>query len=149
MPKTIMSSRISHREQLSLYTYGRRCNQLDSPSFIVHKSFWACAFLTIINMWTFGSWMSEYCWTSLAETWGRYCALLFWNKFNGIVFKITLHHRQPYTLHVSEQFGALYMHNHNDRHPNRPGYKPSSSESKANQPSLSSVNSRQPFVWWN
>ena len=35
------------------------------------------------------------------------------------------------TLQVFEQFGALYMHNLDDNHPNRPGFEPSSAEFRA------------------
>ena len=31
---------------------------------------------------------------------------------------------QHCTLHAFEQFGALYMHNHNDKYPVRPGFEP-------------------------
>ena len=30
------------------------------------------------------------------------------------------YHRQHGTLHAFEQFGALYMHNHDDKYPDRP-----------------------------
>ena len=32
-------------------------------------------------------------------------------------------HRQHCTLQAFEQFGALYMHNHDDKYPSRPGFK--------------------------
>ena len=35
------------------------------------------------------------------------------------------YHRQHCTLHAFEQFGALYMHNRNDKHPTQPGFEPS------------------------
>ena len=31
------------------------------------------------------------------------------------------------TLHVSEQFGAMYMHNHDDKYPARLGFEPDTS----------------------
>ena len=33
------------------------------------------------------------------------------------------YHRQHCTLHAFEQFG-LYMHNHDDKYPSRPGFEP-------------------------
>ena len=38
------------------------------------------------------------------------------------------YHRQHYTLQLFEQFGALYMHNLDDKHPTQPGFEPSSFE---------------------
>ena len=32
-----------------------------------------------------------------------------------------------YTLHAFEQFGALYMQNHDDKYPARPGLEPGTS----------------------
>ena len=37
------------------------------------------------------------------------------------------YHRQHSTLYVLEQFGALYMHNQDDKYPARPGFKPGTS----------------------
>ena len=34
------------------------------------------------------------------------------------------YHRQHCTLHAFEQFGALSMHNHDDKYPSRPGFEP-------------------------
>ena len=34
------------------------------------------------------------------------------------------YHRRHCTLHAFEQFGALYMHNHDDKYPSRPGFEP-------------------------
>ena len=34
------------------------------------------------------------------------------------------YHRQLCTLQGFAQFGALYMHNHGDNYPSRPGFKP-------------------------
>ena len=39
-------------------------------------------------------------------------------------------HRQ-YTLHLFAQFGALYMHSSNDKHPTRPGFETSTCEFRA------------------
>ena len=36
-------------------------------------------------------------------------------------------HRHKWTLHALEQFGALYMHNHDDKYPARPGFEPDTS----------------------
>ena len=35
------------------------------------------------------------------------------------------YHRQQFTLHAFQQFGALYLHNHVDKSPARPGFEPS------------------------
>ena len=35
------------------------------------------------------------------------------------------------TLHTFEQFGALYMHNHDDTYPVRPGFEPGTSKLQA------------------
>ena len=32
--------------------------------------------------------------------------------------------RQHCTLHAFEQFGTLYMHNHKNKYPSRPGFEP-------------------------
>ena len=34
------------------------------------------------------------------------------------------YHTQHSTLHAFEQFGALYMHSHDDKYPARPGFEP-------------------------
>ena len=34
------------------------------------------------------------------------------------------YHRQHCTLHTFEQFGALYIHSHDDKYPSRPGFEP-------------------------
>ena len=43
----------------------------------------------------------------------------------------TQYHRQHSTLQAFEQFGALYMHNLDDRYPTRPIFEPSTSEFRA------------------
>ena len=49
------------------------------------------------------------------------------------------YHRQHCTLQAFEQYGALYMHNHDDKYPARPGFKPGTSMLQApvdtNEPS--------------
>ena len=51
---------------------------------------------------------------------------------------------QHCTLHAFEQFGALYMHNHDDKYPARPGFAPGTSRLQApvdtNEPSGSATN---------
>ena len=34
------------------------------------------------------------------------------------------------TLHAFQQFGELYMHNHDDNYPARPGFEPGTSDSR-------------------
>ena len=41
------------------------------------------------------------------------------------------YHRQRCTPQAFEQFGALYMHNPDDKHPIRPGFEPSTCEFRA------------------
>ena len=49
------------------------------------------------------------------------------------------YHRQHCILQAFKQFGALYMHNPDDKYPTRPGFEPSTSEFQAttesNEPS--------------
>ena len=46
-------------------------------------------------------------------------------------FKSAQYHRQHCTLQAFKQFGALYMHNPDDKYPTRPGCEPSTSEFQA------------------
>ena len=54
-----------------------------------------------------------------------YALLLF--RMTSRVFYSAQYHRQHRTLQASEQFGALYMHNHDDKYPARPGFEPGTS----------------------
>ena len=56
-----------------------------------------------------------------ARSWD-YALLLF--RMTSRVLYSTQYHRQHCTLHALEQFGALYMHNHDDKYPSRPGFEP-------------------------
>ena len=51
-----------------------------------------------------------------------YALLLF--LMTSRVLYSAQYHREHCTLHTFEQFGALYMHNHDDKYPPRPGFKP-------------------------
>ena len=51
-----------------------------------------------------------------------YALLLF--RMTSRVFYSAQYHRQHCTLHDFEQFGALYMHKHNDKYPSRSGFEP-------------------------
>ena len=51
-----------------------------------------------------------------------YALLLF--RMTSRVLSSTQYHRQHCTLHAFEQFGALYMHNHDVKYPSRPGFEP-------------------------
>ena len=69
----------------------------------------------------------EYCFTSIsAQSWqyrdGRNALLLF--RMTSRVLYSAQYHRQHCTLHAFEQFGALYMHNHEDKYPARPRFEP-------------------------
>ena len=51
------------------------------------------------------------------------CPNLISNDFIVVLYSAQ-YHRQHYVLHAFEQFGALYMHNHDDKYPARPGFEP-------------------------
>ena len=51
-----------------------------------------------------------------------YALLLF--RMTSRVLYSAQYQRQHRTLHAFEQFGALYMHNHDDKYPSRPGFEP-------------------------
>ena len=51
-----------------------------------------------------------------------YALLLF--RMTSRVLYSAQYHRQHCTLHAFEQYGALYMHNHDDKYPSRPGFEP-------------------------
>ena len=65
------------------------------------------------------------------------CPTLISNDFKGLYS--AQYHRQQCTLHSFVQFGALYMHNHYDKFPSRPGFEPGTPRLQApvdtNQPS--------------
>ena len=56
-----------------------------------------------------------------ARSWD-YVLLLF--RMTSRVLYSAQYHRQHCTLLSFEQFSALYMHNHDDKYPARPGFKP-------------------------
>ena len=45
-------------------------------------------------------------------------------RMNSRVIYSAQYHRQHYTLHAFKQFGSLYMYNHDDEYPSRPGFEP-------------------------
>ena len=61
-------------------------------------------------------------------------------------------HKQHCTLPAFEQFAALYMHNHNDKYPARPGFEPGPSRLQApvdmNKPSGPAKSQLQSFLPW-
>ena len=64
--------------------------------------------------------------------------------------------KQHCTLHAFEQFGALYMHNHDDQYTARPGFEPGISKLQAqvdkNKPSGPAFTSQEtPYykMWVN
>ena len=61
-----------------------------------------------------------------------YALLLF--RVNSRVLHSALYHREHCTLHAFEQFGALYMYNHDDKYPARPGFKPDRPTSRLQAP---------------
>ena len=50
-----------------------------------------------------------------------YAPLLF--RMTSRILYSAQYHRQHCTLHAFEQFGALYMHNHDDKYPSRPVFE--------------------------
>ena len=78
-----------------------------------------------------------------------------------LLFRMTLkvlysahYHRQHYTLHALEQFGALYMRNHDDKYPSqpefKPGYKPQSIRmSHRGRPNVGGIKQGIYTLWWN
>ena len=64
------------------------------------------------------------------EARGRdYGPLLF--RMTSTVLYSAQYHRHRCTLHSFEQFGALYMHNHDDKYPARPRFEPVTSRLQA------------------
>ena len=53
---------------------------------------------------------------------GDYALLLF--RMTSRVLYSAHYHRQHCTLRAFEQFGALYMHNNDNKYPARPGFEP-------------------------
>ena len=74
----------------------------------------------------------EFCFTSLfctimaisrqKEARSRDYVLLIFQMTSRVLYSAQ-YHRQHCTLHAFEQFGALYMHNHDDKYPSRPGFE--------------------------
>ena len=58
-----------------------------------------------------------------------YALLLF--RMNSRVLYSAQYHIQHCTLHTFEQFGALYMHNHDDKYPARPRFESGTSRLQA------------------
>ena len=65
-------------------------------------------------------------------------ALLLFRMTSRVLYSAQ-YNRQHCTLHAFEQFGALHMHNHDDKYPARPGFEPGTSRLQApvdtNEPS--------------
>ena len=57
------------------------------------------------------------------EARSRDYALLLFQMTSRVLYSAQ-YHRQHCTLHAFEQFGTLYMHNHYDKNPSRPGFEP-------------------------
>ena len=64
------------------------------------------------------------------EAQNRDYALLLFPMTSRVLYS-TQYHRQHCTHHAFVQFGALYMHNHDDKYPARPGFKPGTSRLQA------------------
>ena len=57
------------------------------------------------------------------------CPTLIW--VTSRVLHSAQYHRQHCTLQAFEEFGVLYMHNHDDKYPARPGFEPGTSRLRA------------------
>ena len=60
---------------------------------------------------------------NIATEGSRDYALLLFRMTSRVLYSAQ-YHRQHCTLHAFEQFGALYMHNHDDKYPSRPVFEP-------------------------
>ena len=60
------------------------------------------------------------------EARSRDYALLVFRMTSRVLYSAQ-YHRQHCTLQAFEQFGALYMHNHDDKYPARPRFEPATS----------------------
>ena len=65
------------------------------------------------------------------EAQNRDYALLLFRMTSRALYYIAQYHRQHCTLQAFEQFGALYMHNHDEKYPARPGFEPGTSRLQA------------------
>ena len=83
------------------------------------------------------------------EARSRDYALLLFRMTSSVLYSAQ-YHRQHCTLHAFEQFGALYMHNHDDKYPSRPGFKPGILRLQApvdtNEPSGPATNYEQNYL---
>ena len=57
-------------------------------------------------------------------------ALLLFRTTSRVIYNAQ-YPRQHCPLHTFEQFGALYMHNHDNKYPARPGFGPGTSKFQA------------------
>ena len=77
------------------------------------------------------------------EAQSRDYALLLFQMTSRVLYSAR-YHRQHCTFHAFEQFGALYMHNHDDKYQARPGFEPGTSRVQAtfdtNEPSGPATN---------
>ena len=73
-----------------------------------------------------------------------YALLLF--QMTSRVLSSAQYHRQHCKLHPFEQFGALYMHNHDDKYPSRTGFESGTTRLQA-QPIRMSHRGR-PWPYW-
>ena len=88
--------------------------------------------------------MSEYfAFCTMKEARSRDYALLLLQMTSRALYS-ALYRRQHCTFHSFEQFGALYMHNHDDKYQARPGFEPGTSRLQApidtNEPSGPATN---------
>ena len=64
------------------------------------------------------------------EARSRDYALLLFRMPSRVIYSAQ-YHRQHCTLHTFEQIGSLYMHNHDNKYPARPGFEPGTSRLQA------------------
>ena len=84
------------------------------------------------------------------EARSRDYALLLFQMTSRVLYSAR-YHRQHCTFHAFEQFGALYMHNHDDKYQARPGFEPGTSRLQTpvdtNEPSGPATNKAGTCVW--
>ena len=78
------------------------------------------------------------------------CPTLISNDFKDSHVYRAQYHGQHHTLQAFEQFGALYMHNHDDKYPARLGFEPGISRLQApvdtNEPSGPATGQNRPPI---
>ena len=75
------------------------------------------------------------------------CTIMAISRMTSRVLYSAQYHRQHCTLQAFEQFGALYMHIHDDKYPARPGFESGTSTLQA--PVDTNEPSGPALLWWS